>query len=139
MQVTVVGTSMGCAVIWSYVELFSTHRLKQAVFVDQAPLQDPKPDWQLGSKGNPSQLARDLQSGSVDVPAVAAGNAESCLSLQLPADVMQLLECETLRCDAKALGALMADHTQVSLTTGCRQLSLCMYIDVALPEQQTGS
>jgi hypothetical protein len=31
----VVGTSMGCAVIWSYVELFGTARLKSAVFVDQ--------------------------------------------------------------------------------------------------------
>lgn len=106
---------MGCAVIWSYVELFGTHRIRQAVFVDQAPLQDPKPDWQLGSKGNPSQLARDLQAGTVDVEAVASGNAQSCLSLQLPGDVLQLLEQETLRCDAKALGALMADHTQVWL------------------------
>lgn len=26
---------MGCAVIWSYVELFGTTRLRQAVFVDQ--------------------------------------------------------------------------------------------------------
>lgn len=26
---------MGCAVIWSYVELFGTDRLKAAVFVDQ--------------------------------------------------------------------------------------------------------
>jgi hypothetical protein len=31
----VVGTSMGCAVIWSYVELFGTARLQSAVFVDQ--------------------------------------------------------------------------------------------------------
>lgn len=32
-DVTVVGSSMGCAVIWSYVELFGLQRLKQAVFV----------------------------------------------------------------------------------------------------------
>ena len=38
-QVTVVGASMGCAVIWSYIELFGEERLSQAVFVDQAPLQ----------------------------------------------------------------------------------------------------
>lgn len=104
---------MGCAVIWSYVELFGTRRLKQAVFVDQAPLQDPKPDWNLGSKGNPAELARDMQQGTVDMAAVAAGNANSCLSLELPRDVQQLLERETLQCDAKTLGALMADHTQV--------------------------
>jgi pimeloyl-ACP methyl ester carboxylesterase len=38
-DVTVVGTSMGAAVIWSYVELFGVERLGKAVFVDQAPLQ----------------------------------------------------------------------------------------------------
>jgi pimeloyl-ACP methyl ester carboxylesterase len=32
-DVTVVGSSMGCAVIWSYVELFGPQRLRQAVFV----------------------------------------------------------------------------------------------------------
>jgi pimeloyl-ACP methyl ester carboxylesterase len=32
-DVTVVGSSMGCAVIWSYVELFGLQRLKQAVFL----------------------------------------------------------------------------------------------------------
>jgi pimeloyl-ACP methyl ester carboxylesterase len=32
-EVTVVGSSMGCAVIWSYVELFGLQRLRQAVFV----------------------------------------------------------------------------------------------------------
>ena len=29
-EVTVVGASMGCAVIWSYIELFGEERLKQA-------------------------------------------------------------------------------------------------------------
>lgn len=38
-DVTVVGASMGAAVIWSYVELFGGDRLGKAVFVDQAPLQ----------------------------------------------------------------------------------------------------
>lgn len=38
VSAVVVGTSMGCAVIWSYVELFGTARLRQAVFVDQVCL-----------------------------------------------------------------------------------------------------
>ena len=33
------GTSMGAAVIWSYLELFGDARIAKAVFVDQAPLQ----------------------------------------------------------------------------------------------------
>lgn len=37
--VTLVGTSMGASIIWSYVELFGDARVSKAVFVDQAPLQ----------------------------------------------------------------------------------------------------
>ena len=38
-DVFLVGTSMGAAVIWSYIENYRTSRLSGAVFVDQAPLQ----------------------------------------------------------------------------------------------------
>ena len=38
-DVTVVGTSMGASIIWSYIELFGEQRLAKAIFVDQAPLQ----------------------------------------------------------------------------------------------------
>lgn len=48
-EVTVVGTSMGCAVIWAYIELFGEDRLARAVFVDQAPLQvGPQGGWHGG-------------------------------------------------------------------------------------------
>ena len=50
-NVTLVGTSMGCAVIWSYLSLFGEGRVKAGVFVDQAPLQNRAPDWELGSRG----------------------------------------------------------------------------------------
>ena len=33
----VVGTSLGCAVIWAYVELYGETALGRLVFVDQAP------------------------------------------------------------------------------------------------------
>ena len=47
----VVGTSLGCAVIWAYVELYGEASLGKLVFVDQAPSQWVLPDWRLGSKG----------------------------------------------------------------------------------------
>lgn len=36
---TVVGCSMGAAVIWAHLELFGDARIAKCVFVDQAPLQ----------------------------------------------------------------------------------------------------
>lgn len=93
-DVTVVGTSMGCAVIWSYVELFGLQRLKQAVFVDQAPLQNRAPDWELGSKGcyDAVTLANLQQQLMDDLGSIADGNAAGCLSLPLPEPTMQLLK-----------------------------------------------
>lgn len=115
MGATVVGTSMGCAVIWSYFELFGKDRMAKAVFVDQAPLQNRVPGWDLGSKGCYDEATlRALQATlERDLAAVADGNAEGCLSLPLPADVLAVLRSETLRCDPSALGELMADHTQL--------------------------
>lgn len=74
-EVTVVGTSMGCAVIWSYIELFAAEKLRRAVFVDQAPLQNRKLDWQLGSKGcYDAETLANLQSALVkDMSAFADG------------------------------------------------------------------
>ena len=36
---TLVGCSMGAAVIWAHLELFGDARIGKCVFVDQAPLQ----------------------------------------------------------------------------------------------------
>ena len=38
-EVTVVGSSMGASVIWSYIELYGHTHLGKLVFVDQTPLQ----------------------------------------------------------------------------------------------------
>ena len=36
---TVVGSSMGASVLWSYIELYGHQHLGKLVFVDQTPLQ----------------------------------------------------------------------------------------------------
>lgn len=44
-HVHVLGHSMGCAVIWSYLELFGDDRLASLVFVDQMPCALRNPSW----------------------------------------------------------------------------------------------
>ena len=39
---------MGCAVIWSYLELFGSERLSRLVLVDQMPRALREPDWSDG-------------------------------------------------------------------------------------------
>lgn len=65
----------GCAVIWSYIELFGQSLLKTCVFVDQAPLQNLAHDWNLGSKGcyDIASLTRLQCALEQDFPAFAQG------------------------------------------------------------------
>ena len=78
----VLGSSLGCAVIWAYVELYGDEALGKCIFVDQAPSQWALPDWTLGSKGiyDAASLA-NIQAALGDMSAFADGNAECCLSI----------------------------------------------------------
>lgn len=113
-QPVVVGTSLGCAIIWSFVELFTDASLGKMVFVDQAPSQWTFDDWKLGSKGiyDERSLA-NIQAAVQDMPAFAKGNAECCLSQSVPDALMATLTEETLRCQPEHLGRLMADHARI--------------------------
>ena len=141
-QPVVVGTSLGCAIIWAFVELYTDSMLGKMVFVDQAPSQWTFPDWPYGSKGiyDPASLA-NIQAAVKDMPAFAKvrdafcltrpgertpaelphlpvfpacqGNAECCLTHTLPDELMATLTEETLKCNPDHLGRLMADHAQL--------------------------
>eukprot|EP01025_Chloroclados_australasicus_P065859 TRINITY_DN8987_c0_g3_i1.p1 TRINITY_DN8987_c0_g3~~TRINITY_DN8987_c0_g3_i1.p1 ORF type:complete len:330 (-),score=24.95 TRINITY_DN8987_c0_g3_i1:582-1436(-) len=114
-DVTLVGTSMGASIIWSYFELFAGDRVGKAVFVDQAPLQNLADDWKLGSKGcyDTASLARLQYSLEKDFDDFARQNGKACLTQQIRPEVLEVLEKETLKCMPKQLGKLMADHTQL--------------------------
>ena len=125
--VVFVGTSMGCAVIWSYLQLFGDEeRLRGVVLVDQAPLQNRRPDWNLGSKGcfdaaSCGKLAAEVRA---DMDAFADGNAEACLVSMEEIEkrepgVLHALKSETLKCDPEALCELMYDHTHQDWRSAC--------------------
>ena len=44
-DVTLIGHSMGCAVIWSYLELYGERNISRLVLIDQAPVVTSWPDW----------------------------------------------------------------------------------------------
>lgn len=114
-KVVLVGGSMGVCVILAYLELFGEASVHSVVFVDQAPLQNRKLDWNLGSKGCfDEQTLLELQhTCRTDLRKLAQGNAQGCLAQEIPQDVQALLEKETLRCDGDSLARLMEDHTNL--------------------------
>jgi non-heme chloroperoxidase len=44
-DVTLLGHSMGCSVIWSYLDLFGPKRVKKLALIDQMPFIMGNPDW----------------------------------------------------------------------------------------------
>ncbi|MBQ6394867.1 MAG: alpha/beta hydrolase, partial [Atopobiaceae bacterium] len=43
-KVNLIGHSMGCCVLWGYMELFGQDRIEHAVFIDEAPLLTANPE-----------------------------------------------------------------------------------------------
>ena len=127
--VVFVGTSMGCAVIWSYLQLFGDEeRLRGVVLVDQAPLQNRRPDWNLGSKGcfDAAPHAKLAEAVRADMDAFADGNAEACLVSMEEIEkrepgVLHALKSETLKCDPEALCEIMYDHTHQDWRSAARE------------------
>ena len=49
-SVDLMGHSMGCAVIWAYLDLYGSSKIKRLVLVDQAPCMLPHADWDTDEK-----------------------------------------------------------------------------------------
>ena len=56
-----VGHSMGCSVIWAYLELFGTARLERLVFVDQASVKQLQGARTPTTRIDPSRVLMGMQ------------------------------------------------------------------------------
>ena len=124
-NVTLVGASR-CAIIWSYFELFGSRKVKAAVFVDQAPLQNRAEDWAFGSKGcyDAVSLTRLQALLKYDFMAFTKGNVDGCLSNPVDPGYARLLMAETMKADPVGLATLMADHTQLDWRPALRRIDV---------------
>jgi len=112
-DVTVLGWSLGCPVIWSYLELFGQDRLHSAIFVQQTPKQYFSPDWKLGHAACYDQagLVFTQQQLTLDPKTFDKTNLDQCLATEIPEDEQTFLLREMAQSPAHARSALMADHT----------------------------
>ncbi|OAG72018.1 peroxidase [Gluconobacter japonicus] len=112
-DVTVLGWSIGCPVIWSYLELFGQDRLRSAIFVQQTPKQYYSPEWKLGHATCYDQagLAYLQQQVFLDSENFDQTNLADCLSHEIPKDEKAFLLREMAASPGYARSAMMADHT----------------------------
>ncbi|MDK2778404.1 MAG: alpha/beta hydrolase [Pseudomonadota bacterium] len=114
-DVTAIGWSMGASVLWSYMELFGTHRIRKLVSVDQSPAQYFAPDWKWGQLGcyDVESFLRLCASLQYEERANAEGTVHGCLHREPDADEVKFLADEIMKCPAQVKIDIMRDHTNL--------------------------
>ncbi|KIQ10970.1 alpha/beta fold hydrolase [Rhodococcus sp. MEB064] len=112
-DVTVLGWSLGCPVIWSYQELFGNERLAQAIYVAQTPRQYRTPEWSLAHTSIFDDASLAAVQGRVlyDRDNFDAEQLDEITATDLPADRVEILHAEMAKMSGAARNAVMADHT----------------------------
>lgn len=122
------GGSLGCSILWSYSELFTTAPFTHMIFVDQSPLQNSTLDgWdsRFCNRGmNSAPAVAALQTTLAFSPETAhKGTIAACLSYRshpLATDNVSAETCasdeafflkEAIKGNSEWYGKLMADHT----------------------------
>eukprot|EP00210_Caulerpa_lentillifera_P007237 g6924.t1 len=120
-----IGVSMGCSIIWSYCMLFGTSNLTGAIFIDQAPLQNKRGDWVLGSKGcYDEKTLRELQDSLKDMESFAPGFVMETLENSIESEYYEKMKHQTASLDGDAVGRLMEDHTQIDWRPVLRKIDV---------------
>jgi pimeloyl-ACP methyl ester carboxylesterase len=142
VKIVPVGCSIGAAVLWTYVELFSDDDFAGMVFVDQAPLQDRSTfdSWDeskahRGCFDEKSMLG--AQEAWIENPERAfKGLVADCLGYRykpLPEDDTSeerttsdelFFTSQSRRCNTVWLARLLADHTRYDHREVCEQIKV---------------
>lgn len=116
-KATLVGWSMGAAVIWSYIDLFDNQHLAGHVSVDQSPRQYYNETWRYGQPGcyDAEALAILTIRLEYDPASVARGLVPACFgdTYQFTPDEVEYLAREIDKCPPKVRAEIMADHTHL--------------------------
>ncbi|MFC4907402.1 alpha/beta fold hydrolase [Actinomadura gamaensis] len=113
-EATLLGWSLGCPVLWSYLELFGTDRVDRAVFVEQTPRQYYAVDWTYAHSTCFDDAA--LAALQAQVSADPSGQDRQQLSMITetgpgPGERDALL-AEMAKCPPRVRNAVMAEHTR---------------------------
>jgi len=119
-DITLVGHSMGCTVIWAYWELFGADRLGKIVLIDQSPMLTSNPAWTpeereaAGSMYTPAALWETANAlAGPDGEAFARAFIDSTVTRNCPEDLKEwIIQC-TARMPRKDAATLL-------LNLGCQ-------------------
>ena len=116
-DVTLLGHSMGCSVIWAYWELFGADRLGKIVLTDEPPMLTSNPAWTpeereaAGSILTPASLWETANARvGPDGEATTRAFIEHSVTRNCPEDMKEwIIQC-SLRMDRKDAATLLLNH-----------------------------
>ncbi|MGA1802850.1 alpha/beta fold hydrolase [Rhizobium sp. HT1-10] len=130
-EITLVGHSMGCAVIWSYLELFGSSKVKNLVLIDQTPALVAEPGELISDEAKigsifSSEEALQLIQGlrGPEGAALTSRLLKSMTSHVFPADDFQWLVAENLLMPRDLAGRLLYDHVFKNWTDVIRRIDV---------------
>jgi non-heme chloroperoxidase len=117
-SVDVLGHSMGSSIIWSYLDLFGTKKLRKLVIVDQAPMVAALPDWSDTHRKQYGCLLPDVQAVASFCDTVRAtstvdgtmGILRGMFTSKLPEADLRCIAEENLKMPRAAAADLLFDH-----------------------------
>ena len=116
-HVTLLGWSMGAAIIWSYLDLSGTAHLAGHVSVDQSPRQYYNETWRWGQPGcyDAEALAMLTVRLEYDAGGVARGLVPVCFgeTYQPTPEEVEVLAREIDKCPPTVRADIMADYTHL--------------------------
>lgn len=81
-SVDLMGHSMGCAVIWAYLDLYGPSKIERLVLVDQAPCMFPHEDWDATEKSHYGCFYED-SSGVEEFAATVTASTDMASTVEL--------------------------------------------------------
>ncbi|WP_347557011.1 alpha/beta hydrolase [Robbsia sp. KACC 23696] len=113
-DVTLLGWSIGCAVVWSYLELYGKDRVRQLVLAQQTPRQFAALDWKWAHAQcfDPVNLAITMTRMEGDMADFDRQNLTDCVHREPTESERRAWRAQTEQCPSYARVALMNDHGQ---------------------------
>ena len=115
--VDLMGHSMGCAVIWAYLDLYGPSKIERLVLVDQAPCMLPHADWEAEEKSRYGCFYED-SSGVDEFAAVVNDSTDLTSTVELlkglfnpcyPEDSLRMVAEENLKLPREHASELLRD------------------------------
>jgi pimeloyl-ACP methyl ester carboxylesterase len=116
-DVTVLGHSMGCSVLWCYFDLFGGERIGKFVFCDEPPMLTSNPAWtaqQLEDSGaifSPEAVTQTMNAlAGPDGVATTTGFVGGMVTAAMPADTLKWMIEENLKLPREHAATLIYNH-----------------------------